>query len=33
MLSCELVKNNPELLFSHNGMIILDSDAVDIETH
>jgi len=32
-LSIELVKQNPEFLFSSNWMIILDSDAVDIETH
>lgn len=32
-LSIELIKQNPEFLFSSNRMIILDSDAVDIETH
>lgn len=32
-LTVSLIKQNPEFLFSHNWMIILDSDAVDIETH
>ena len=32
-LTIELIKQNPQFLFSHNKMIILDSDAVDIETH
>jgi hypothetical protein len=32
-LTVELIKENPQFLFSKNWMIILDSDAVDIETH
>lgn len=32
-LTIELIKQNPKFLFSNNWMIILDSDAVDIETH
>lgn len=32
-LTVSLIKQNPEFIFSHNWMIILDSDAVDIETH
>ena len=32
-LTIWLIKQNPEFLFSSNWMIILDSDAVDIETH
>ena len=32
-LTVWLIKQNPNFLFSQNWMIILDSDAVDIETH